>query len=163
MPFYAVQGRVVGELKADRGFTLLATVPTYQGLNLYVFARKPAFGGWIADQGLGPLEGPLPAAGNRMVRWGLGPVTHLTVRSPAARDGVVDFSAAVVRGGQAVEIAVNGSTVRRMALEPRGFESVRVPVAWRAGENRLELRYATWEPPSSDSGRAVLFRRLRTD
>ena len=163
MPFYAVQGRVVGELKADPGFTVLATVPTYQGLNLYVFARKPAFGGWSTVRGLGPPEGPFPAAENKMVRWGLGPVTHFTVISPTARDGVVDFSAAVMIPGQAVEIVLNGASVRRMALAPRGFESVQVPVSWRVGENRVELRYATWEPPSSDSGRAVLFRRLRTD
>jgi hypothetical protein len=163
MPFFGVQGRLVGELKQDPGFMLLATVPTHVALNIYVFARKPAFEGWVADHGLGPLEGPLPVAGNKMVRWGLGPVTHLTVTSQIAREGVVDFSAAVVRRSQTVEIAVNGSIVKRVVFEPRGFESVRVAVSWRAGANRLELRYATWEPPSSDSGRAVLFRRLRTD
>jgi hypothetical protein len=163
LPLYEVQGRLLAELEADPALAVLATVPTYMGLNIYVFARKGAFGGWIDARGLGPLEGPFPPAGNKMVRWGLGWATHLTVTTPATRDGVIDFSAAAMSPGQAVEIVLNGATVRRIPLEPGGFETVRVPVSWRAGENRVELRYAIREPPSSDSGRAVLFRALRTD
>ena len=133
LPFYEVQGLLLTELKADPGFTLLTTVPTHEALNIYVFARKPAFGGWVKARGLGPLEGPFPAAGNKMVRWGLGRVTHLTVASPAARDGVVDFSAVTMSPGQAVEIVVNGTTVRRISVEQRGFETVRVPVVLARG------------------------------
>jgi hypothetical protein len=41
LPFYEMQGLLVTELKADPSFTLLTSVPTHQGLNIYVFARKP--------------------------------------------------------------------------------------------------------------------------
>jgi hypothetical protein len=163
LPLYEAQKGVLAELRADPGLTLLATVPTLERLNFYVFARKPAFGGWVNARGLGPPEGPFPPAGNRMVRWGLGGATHLTVTSPTDRDGMVDFSAVTMSPRQAIEIVVNGTSVRRVSLESRGFETVRVPVSWRSGENSVELRYATREPESSDSGRAVLFRVLRTE
>jgi hypothetical protein len=40
LPFYPLQNTLVAELKADPTFTLLATVPTHDGLNIYIFGRK---------------------------------------------------------------------------------------------------------------------------
>jgi hypothetical protein len=58
--------------------------------------------------------------------------------------------------GQTVEIVVNGTTVSRVSPEQqRDFETVHVPVVCRAGGNRVELRCMSWEPQSSDSGRAM--------
>jgi hypothetical protein len=164
LPMYQLQNTLVSELKADPGFHLLATIPAHQGLNIYVFGRKQAFGGWTTAQSLGPLEGPFPPAGNKMVRWGLGPTTLLTVTSATTRPGIVEFTAVTMREGQAVEVVVNGTGVARVALTQReAFKTVQVPIRWRVGENRLELRYATWEPQPADSAKAVLFKVLRVE
>lgn len=164
LPSYQFQNVLVVELMANPALTLLAVVPTHAGLNVYVFGRRPAFGGWERAEGLGPFEGPFPPAENKMVRWGLGPATRLTVTSATARAGVVEFSAVTMTPGQSVEVVVNGTGVGQASLEQReGFKTVRVPVTWRAGENRVELRYATRESQPKDSAKAALFKVLRVE
>jgi hypothetical protein len=41
LPYYGLQNVLLTELKADTRFALLTMVPTYGGLNIYVFGRKP--------------------------------------------------------------------------------------------------------------------------
>jgi hypothetical protein len=161
-PSYKVQNQILGALKMDAGLRLLATVSAYGGLNFYVFGRTPAFGGWTAATGLGPPEGPFPPAGNRMVRWGLGPMTVLTSTSVKQREGVIEFTGLTISPAQAVEIVVNGDAVARITLEPRdGFRHAKFPVRWNAGPNRVELRYAVWDNRENVPEMAVLFEELR--
>ncbi len=164
LPFHQLQNRLVADLRTDSSFTLLATVPAHQGLNIYVFGRKPSFGGWTRAERLGPLEGPFPPAGNRMVRWGLAPATNLAVTSAADRPGLVELTAVAMRPGQAVEVLVNGASVGRTSFAEReDFKTVKVPVNWRAGENLVELRYAVAEAGPAGSARAVLYSALRVE
>ncbi|MGH7264692.1 MAG: hypothetical protein ACREMB_07530, partial [Candidatus Rokuibacteriota bacterium] len=165
LPGRALQDTLVAELAGDPGFSRLATVPTADGLSIYVFGRKPAFGGWIRARGLGPLEGPFPQAGNRMVRWGLGPATSLTVASAAARAGVIAFSGVAMGTDQVVDVVVNGRSLGRTTFRRgRRFKTVELPVTWREGENRVELRYPpSASEPTDSPARTVLFKALRVE
>jgi len=160
---YKIQDQILDALKMDSGLRLLATVPAYDGLNFYVFGRRPAFGGWTVAAGLGPPEGPVELAGGRMVRWGLGPQTVLTVPSESEGDGVVEFTGLTTRPGQIVAVFVNDAAVARVSLEPGdGFRHASFRIKWRAGPNRVELRYAVWEHHGADPRpMAVLFKELR--
>jgi hypothetical protein len=165
VPSYKVQGQILEALKTDAGLRLLATVPAHEGLNFYVFGRTPAFGGWTVATGLGPLEGPYAPAGNRMVRWGLGPTTVLISTSASQREGLIELTGLTMSPGQAVELAVNGVAVAHITFEIRdGFRNAKIPVRWNAGSNRVELRYAVWNSHANDArSMAVLFKELRVN
>ena len=159
---YQVQDQILAAVKLDPSLHLLTTVSAYEGLNFYLFGRQPAFGGWTAAAGLGPPEGPFAPAGGRMVRWGLGPKTVLTLTSETQVEGVVEFTSLTMTGGQTVELFVNGQTIARVTLEPGdGFRHAKCLVKWSAGPNRVELRYARWEDRAGAPPMAVLFKELR--
>jgi hypothetical protein len=48
LPFYALQDELVAELRSDPALELLVTVPAHDGLDLYVFGRRPAADGATA-------------------------------------------------------------------------------------------------------------------
>jgi hypothetical protein len=166
LPGHPLQDALVAMLAGDPGFSRLATVPTPEGLSIYVFGRKAAFGGWVRARGLGPLEGPFPEAGDRMIRRGRGPVTSLTVVSTAARAGVIALSGVGIGTDQVVDVVVNGRSQGRTTLEQGiRFRTVELPVTWREGENRVDLRYtsASAPPPAADVPTPVAFKVLRVE
>jgi hypothetical protein len=165
LPGHALQDALVAMLAGDPAFGWLATVPTAEGLRIYVFGRKPAFGGWIRARALGALEGPYAEIGNRMVRRGVGPVTSLTVASPAARTGTITLSGVGIGTDQVVDVVVNGRSLGRTTLE-RGirFRTVELPVTWREGENRVDLRYTSAAAAApAEAATPVAFAVLRVE
>jgi hypothetical protein len=127
-----------------------------------VQTQTPLFSGFSAADGLGPPEGPYPAAGlDSQVRWGTGPRTTLAFD---AGNRPMVFIAQARRNSdvhQSITVLLNGQEIGRVAFDT-GFEfqPVHIRLPTKPGPNVLVLVYASADhSPVRDL--AVLFRSLR--
>lgn len=122
-----------------------------------------AFGGFTADRGWGPREGPVPEAFLPPFHWGYAPATVLRVDSPGARAAVLFADLLTYCEHQTVELELNGTRLRQHALaRPNQRERLAVPLTLRAGRNELVLRYSQDLVTAHDPRRlAVIFLGLR--
>jgi hypothetical protein len=122
-------------------------------------APLPAFVGFEAGSGLGRLEGPYPAAGLPVVRWGTGEATVLTfegqdkplvLRLECRRNNDVN---------QAMTVLLNGKEIGRHAFGPvQKFETLEFPLPALGGRNEIRIEYAGTEGARK---LAVLYRSIR--
>jgi hypothetical protein len=123
------------------------------------FDAESPFRGWRQVTGMGREEGPYPAVGLPLVRWGIWPKSALTFTS---RGGTVNLEMECRRNDrpeQTMIVRLNGAEVHRQAFdEPFVFTPLLLKLETKPGLNELELEYGL---PAEKNRRAVLFRVLR--
>ncbi len=121
------------------------------------------FGGYVAQDGFGPQEGPVPEAFLPVFHWGYAPSTVLAIDAPAAQPGKLVTDLLSYSRDQVVTVALNGVTLHQQTL-PRINQKERIAVALplRAGRNELTLSYSQCLVTDYDPRKlAVIFLSLR--
>jgi hypothetical protein len=140
--------------KFPAGGEFVSLNPTFRG----------DFAGWRAISGLGGPEGPYPQFGNRVVRWGYGPVTKLQLKSvvgPSGGPAELVLDGLSGEPGQTVTIKLDGQTIAEIPWGDKGvFHEMTTPFTLPPGSHELELSYTVWQAPTPEIKLAVLFRRL---
>lgn len=184
LPFSPWQDQL---LAAARGRPEFKTIGKFTfertGRSLYLFERvalsriesttQPAlpslndpavFAGFTAIEGLGEVEGPFPDDKLGLVRWGLGPVTKLSVTAPAPGDYTVHWIARSDFQGQLVTIRVDGVAIVQADIPGslQDFSQCTIPLILDRGKHQIELCYSKWHTPESrPRPMAVLFQMLQ--
>jgi len=102
-----------------------------------------AFSGFTALEGWGPPEGPVPEAFLPAFHWSYAPITVLTIHADQACQARLIAEGLTYSENQVMRVELNNATVLQHAF-PRvnQKESIRLPLALQAGENRLSLHYS---------------------
>ena len=126
-------------------------------------ASGPAFAGYVAREGWGPPEGPVPAAFLPPFHWGYAPVTALTVSSAQGQPARLVAEALTYSENQTVTVELNGVPVLRHAFgRVNQKETLTAPLPLRAGDNELCFRYSQALVTAHDARQlAVIFLSLR--
>ena len=122
-----------------------------------------AFAGFVAQDGWGPVEGPVPEAFLPPFHWGYAPATALTIHADQSRQARFTAEALTYSEGQVVSVELNGAVVLRHAFgRVNQKESLAAGLALRAGDNELVLRYEKSLTTPRDPRRlAAIFLSLR--
>ena len=141
----------------------------YAGFNLLlpegnsqISGPYPPFVGWTPIDGIMPIEGPYPQWNLPRVRWGIYPATRLHVQCSQAGDYrlILDMRRSD-DPRQAITVSINGqTTITHHFTEAFEFQSLSVEMKLKAGDNTIELRYASGDP-DGPPGRAVLFSKMQ--
>ncbi|MDB6114772.1 MAG: hypothetical protein JWQ62_1717, partial [Lacunisphaera sp.] len=132
--------------------------------------RAPAgsiatFAGFVARQGWGPEEGPVPEAFLPPFHWGYAPSTELTIHSRRPREARFAAEALTYSEGQVVNVELNGAPVLRHAFgRVNQKELLTASLPLRAGDNQLTLRYDKFLRTEHDPRQlAAIFLSLRLE
>jgi len=123
----------------------------------------PPFTGFVAQEGWGEQEGPVPAAFLPPFHWGFAPTTRLLVRAAAQGPAKLVAHALTYCEGQTVVVELNGATVLRHAFtRVNQKERLVASLTLRAGENQLVIHYSQALVTAQDARQlAVIFLMLR--
>jgi len=140
-----------GRLADAAGFDVAAPAGTGSVIRELTAADLPpspavgttsAFAGFIAREGWGPLEGPVPEAFLPPFHWGYAPATVLTVATPAGQPARLLAEVLTYSENQVVTLELNGAPVLQHAFgRINQKETLSVPLLLRSGDNELVLRY----------------------
>ena len=127
--------------------------------------NSASFAGFVAREGWGPREGPVPEAFLPPFHWGYAPATELTVNSRGPREARFSAEALTYSEGQVVGVEVNGTVVLRHAFgRVNQKELLATSLPLRAGDNHLVLRYEKFLRTSHDPRQlAAIFLSLRLE
>ncbi len=123
----------------------------------------PAFSGFVAQEGWGQPEGPVPAAFLPLFHWGYAPATRLLIKSDTPRQARLVADALTYSEGQTVVIELNGSPVLRYAFtRTNQKEQLTAPLQLRTGDNHLVFHYSQALVTDHDARKlAAIFLSLR--
>ena len=126
-------------------------------------AAGPAFTGFVAVDGWGPLEGPVPVAFLPPFHWGYAPATRLLIKSEAAHIARLAAEALTYSENQSIVVELNGEPVLRHAFaRVNQKELLAAALPLRMGENHLIFHYSQALVTSHDARRlAAIFLTLR--
>lgn len=126
-------------------------------------ASGPAFAGFVAREGWGPPEGPVPAAFLPPFHWAYAPVTALTIASAQGQPARLVAEALTYSENQIVTVALNGQPVLQHAFgRVNQKETLATLLPLRAGDNELCFRYSQALVTAHDARQlAVIFLSLR--
>ncbi|HWE04191.1 MAG TPA: methyltransferase domain-containing protein [Tepidisphaeraceae bacterium] len=164
LPSYNILGQTLRLLRESPDFHEVGSVASQSGKHFYVFARRPAFGGWNSTAGLSSAEGPFPQTGLPIIRWGLHPAVtlELSTASAGAYRLIADGSPPIAN--QRMTVTVDGREAGRHTFTATGvFDRVEVPLDLSAGDHEIVLTFTGYKPPDASDNRklALLFRRLQ--
>lgn len=122
-----------------------------------------AFSGFMARDGWGETEGPVPEAFLPPFHWGFAPTTTLAIPSAKGWSARLIAEALTYSEAQIVTAELNGAPVLRHAFtRVNQKETLDVVLPLRAGENLLRLHYtANLRSPHDPRPLAVIFLALR--
>lgn len=120
----------------------------------------PPFGGWTAEEGLEPPEGPLPQFDLPIVRWAKGPRTLLTFTSTGAPARLVMDCRRNDRPDQELVVSLNGTRLYHFSFgTPFLFTLHDIPLAPRPGPNEVLIEYLNCNEPGPP--RSALYKQLQ--
>jgi len=126
-------------------------------------ASGPAFAGFVAREGWGPPEGPVPAAFLPPFHWGYAPATALTIASAQGQPARLVAEALTYSENQIVTVELNGLPVLQHCFgRVNQKETLTALLPLRAGGNELCFRYSQALVTAHDARKlAVIFISLR--
>ncbi len=166
IPSNKIANQILNWVRARSEWSLLRAIEAYDGLQYFVFFnsenirpfRNPIRLG-ARTHGFLAIEGPYPD-GLGVVRWGIAPESTTVFSLNGEERRVLELSARSIRG-QTLTVLLNGSEQQQHTFKTDDFEDLSVPLAMKAGDNQLTLRYTTHLPVGADGfQRAVLFRKI---
>lgn len=169
LPFLEQLARSHGELSDQLGPSADATdfAGQIRPLNAAAIATlapgSPRFQGLTPLAGWEPEEGPFPEAFLPRFHWGTAPESRFLLPPGTPLDALLEVEALSYAEDQVMTVLLNDTVVQQMPF-PRvnQKESVRLPLALDARENRLVFRYRTSLETLADRRRlAVIFLTLR--
>lgn len=156
-----------GRLADATGFDLAATDNTIAVIEEIKPIELPSstngdFFGFIAREGLGAHEGPVPEACLPHFHWGYAPLTRIVTHASQAQAGRLDAEIFTYSEEQVVTIELNGAPLfTHTFVSSYQLEKLSLLLPLHAGENEIVFRYARWLETSYDPRKlAVIFLRL---
>lgn len=156
-----------GRLADVTGFDLASPAGTGAIIEEINFDRLPPqsagnFFGFLAQEGWGHQEGPVPEACLPLFHWGYAPLTRLTVTAPADGPAHIDGEVFTYSEEQAIVVELNGTAFATHTFATSyQLERLRLTPVLRAGQNEIVFRYARHLQTTYDQRKlAVIFLRL---